>query len=391
MTQLTSTPQRKLAAIYCLFLILTSCDNSPPYGQIYLAPEFEYFTQLAPINDSSWVSVGSRRPALIQATVGIYKYMDADFRTVWEKSYGGEVFEMGGKIIAVDNGFILFGLTKFSDARDGDSRVALLDTLGREVWNTIIGGKGNDRLFGAVAAIDSGYLLVGSTAGDASVGFNGWLVKLDNEGKELWTRSFGRPENIKGDYFSSIQRVKTGGYIISGYTASYGAGRFDGWLVKIDDHGKEEWSRTYGGVGKDFIGQPHLLDDGGFLIAGSPHQPEEKKVGWLFKTNSQGTEVWSQYYDEIEGIKSLVPYQSGGYLLLANIKASENAEYNIWICRIDKWGDKVWAKELGGKERDSASAIYESSTGYTIIAHTRSFGGQGSNWIIDLDSQGNPQ
>ena len=392
MTQATSTPQLKLAAIYCLLLIIASCDNSPPFGKIYADPEYEYFIQLAPINDTDWVSVGSGRLPEVPKSNGLYKYMNADFETLWEKSYAGEVFEMGSKIISMGDGFILLGYTKFSDERDGDSRVVRVDTQGREVWNVIVGGTGNDHLFDAVVTRDGGYLLVGNTEADRSLGFNGWLVKLDNNGSELWTRSFGHPGSIKGDYFSSIQSVPAGGYIISGYTASFGAGRFDGWLVKIDEEGYEEWSRTYGGEGKDFISQPHLLDDGGFLIAGGiQEQVDGKKMGWLFKTDSLGGEVWSQQYEEISQVKSLVPFQSDGYLMLGNIKESEDAENDIWLCRIDKWGEKVWAKVLGGKGNDYSLGIYNSKTGYRIIASTRSFGSQWANWIIDLDSQGNPQ
>jgi len=390
MTQGTISLLRKLVSCICLCWIITACEHGPPFGQIYSEPEYEIYTQLAPINDTDWVSIGSRHLNDEHRSVGLYKYMNAEFETVWEKSYAGEVFEMGSKMISIRDGYMLLGYTKFSDERDGDCRVARVDTLGKEIWNSIIGGVGNDHLYGVVASRDSGYLLVGSTARDRSVGINGWLVKLDSIGEQMWTRSFGHPESIKGDFFSSIQSVPTGGYLISGYTASFGAGRYDGWLVKIDEGGNEEWSRTYGGEGKDFIGQPLLLDHGGFLIAGGI-QPlaDGKKMGWLFKLDSLGSEVWSKYYEDVSQIKSLVPFQSDGYLMLGNLLSIEDANSDIWLCRIDKWGEKVWDKVLGGKERDHGLGIYVIDSGYRIIASTNSFGNNWVNWIIDLDSEGN--
>ena len=161
--QATLKPQLYLNVFYLLILIFVSCDHKPPFGHIYYPPEDENFTQLAPLNDTSWASVGVRRQIEQHKSDSYFKLMDAQYQTVWERHYEGEDFEMGYKIIPSGDNYILLGLSKFSGERQGDSRVAIVANDGHELWNSIIGGAGDDRLFGGVATPDNGFLFVGST------------------------------------------------------------------------------------------------------------------------------------------------------------------------------------------------------------------------------------
>ena len=236
---------------------------------------------------------------------------DSQGNEEWSSIFGGEYGDRGySGQPTTDGGYILTGKSYFnyqSDGRwnNGDVRLIKTDSQGNEEWNqtfsgskegTYIDGYGTTRYFEEYGSSvqqtsDDGYIITGmrNRFDDNDDNEDVLLIKTDNQGNEQWNQIFGGNQI---DFGTSVQQTIDGGFIITGYTESFGNGFSDVWLIKTDSQGREEWNKTFGGSNYDVGRSVQQATDGGYIIAGQTGSFGNGGTDvWLIKTDSEGNTV----------------------------------------------------------------------------------------------------
>jgi hypothetical protein len=97
-------------------------------------------------------------------------------------------------------------------------------------WNQTFGGSRRDEAHSVQQASDGGYVLTGLTYSYRAGRSDVWLIKTDSLGNMAWNHAFGDSEVDRG---YSVQQTQDGGYIIGGLTLPCGAAIYDVWLIKV--------------------------------------------------------------------------------------------------------------------------------------------------------------
>jgi type II secretory pathway pseudopilin PulG len=202
----------------------------------------------------------------------------------WQKTYGGSGYDSASSIQQTkDGGYIFAGWTESSGAGGKDVYIIKLDKNGNKVWEKTYGGSGDDSASSIQQTSDGGYIVAGWTRSFGAGGSDIYIIKLDGNGNSVWERTYG---GIKDDEAYSIQQTTDGGYIFAGWTESLGAGGRDVYIIKLDENGNKIWEKTFGGSDWDTAYSIQQTTDGGYIVAG--------------RTDSFGEGYWDVYIIKLD-------------------------------------------------------------------------------------------
>jgi len=309
----------------------------------------------------------------------------------WETTIGGLKGEVCGSMCqASDGGYVLAGYTQSWGAGSEDVYLVKTDHVGAVEWERTFGGPGSDWGNSVLRTADGGYIVVGATQSFGGGLEDFYVIKTDSEGQLMWSRTFGGSSN---DHGRSVVQTDDGGYILTGYTRSYGAGRADVYLVKIDAGGDLEWDRTYGGPENDDGYWVQQTSDGGYVIAGHTRSMGEGAEDvLLIKTDGEGTPQFNRTYGGPMGDQglSILEVSDGGYVITGYTMSFGAGHGDTYLVRTDPQGEGLWCRTYGGQDFDLGRSVTQASGGgYIIVGDTQSFGvGLTDIYLVLTDKDG---
>lgn len=197
---------------------------------------------------------------------------DAAGELVWEKTFGGDEDDRANFVTpSPDGSYMVLGYTvSFAEGKEFSADIYLLkvDDAGNEEWARTYGTTDTDYGYWMEFTSDGGYVIGGYNVTYQVGARDFYIVKADADGKVEFDKSFDRTGSESYDRASSILATADGGYLLAGHTETYGDTDSDVWLLKTDAAGEMAWEKTYGGNDKDRVYRLQPDGDGGYIMAG---------------------------------------------------------------------------------------------------------------------------
>jgi len=230
----------------------------------------------------------------------------------------------------------------------------LISTTSHAGWIRTYGGEEADGGYCVQQTSDGGYIITGFTRSFGAEKNNLWLLKTDAEGDTLWTRIYGGEEHDVGRV---VHQTADGGYIILGVTCSFGLEKPISWLLKTDSFGDTLWTRTYEG---GYWIEP--ITGGNYIIAGA-----KSREVCLIKIDSLGEVIWERTYKgegyEYEMSSCVKQTSDGGYII-----TGATSEFDLFLVKTDSIGDILWESTCVAEGLDRGIYVEEMDDGGYIIA-----------------------
>jgi len=292
------------------------------------------------------------------------------------KTFGGKEWDEARSISKTgDGGYIVAGWTYSFGAGYYDFLVIRLDSKGNIKWAKTFGGEYLDYASSIRETLDGGYIVAGWTYSFGAGYYDFLVIRLDSKGNIKWAKTFGGGFEDKAH---SIYETADGGYIVAGHTNSFGKGNYDLLVIKLNSNGDIEWSKTFGGENNDYAYSIYHTTDGGYIVAGHTNSFGKGDYDFLvIKLNSNGDIEWTKTFGSgsNEYGYSICQTADGGYIVGGTSEPLffEGA-IKFLVIKLSSDGSVEWAKKFGiGESKNYAYSIQETGDDGYIIAGKTNF------------------
>ena len=353
------------------------------WSHTYGGSNDDNITDVQQTNDGGYILIGYAK----SFGAGLYDFWlvktDANGDSLWSRTFGGSNNDIGNVVQQTpDGGYFLAGRSDSYGAGSGDFWLIRTDANGDSLWSRTYGGSEFESALTGQLTSDGGFIMAGYTRSFGSGMEDFWVVKTNADGDSLWSRSLG---GNRHELCCRIQQAADDSYLLTGYTESYGAGSLDGWLVRVSAAGDSLWSHTYGTSQFESCNGSLITSDNGYILVGSQGPHKDNCDFWVVKTDSNGDILWSRTYGGGYGecANSVLPTSDDGYFIGGWTCSYGAGSRDSWLLRINSSGDSLWNRTFGGSLNEWGANIRPTNDpGFIVTISTESFGaGNHDYWL----------
>ena len=260
---------------------------------------------------------------------------------------------------------------------------------GQETWSRTLRGFAPAESVSSRATSDGGFVTVGSTSQWGMGGTDIWVVRTNPAGGAIWQKAYG---GAADDVGTAIRQTRDGGYIVTGWTSSFGAGGKDVWVLRLDASGNVLWERAVGGVGTEEGRGVAEASSGNFVVAASTDtfgagaedllvlrfDPAGNLLPFSRTHGGAGSDIpvtmeRDTYLDSLWVLGSTTSYGAGGS--------------DFWLLEISEDGFLYSQRTYGGPGSEIPVSVHPTPQGgLDLLGSTTSFGaGLEDAWVVRLN------
>ncbi|OGF66469.1 MAG: hypothetical protein A2Y62_17480 [Candidatus Fischerbacteria bacterium RBG_13_37_8] len=361
-----------------------------PWAKAYNALDTDIAVSIQQTSDGGYIIAGTTMSYSAGNYDVLVMKLDATGNILWQKAFGGINDDSANSVQQTsDGGYIVAGRTNSFGEGSDDLLVIKLNAIGNILWRRTFGGINNDSAGSVMQTSDGGYIVAGRTDSYGAGDYDVLVIKLNSTGNILWRRTFG---GINNDSAGSVMQTSDGGYIIAGYTYSYGAGDYDVLVIKLNSTGNILWRRTFGGINAEFYGSRiEQTSDGGYILGVETNSYGAGSYDVLIiKLNATGNILWRRTFGgtDWDFFYSVQQTSDGGYFIAG---AYNTYYFDVLAIKLDATANIQWRRTFGGTNDDVAHSAQQTSDGGYIVAGYTGCPGYGDCDILILkfDANGN--
>ena len=311
--------------------------------------------------------------------------------STFSKTFGTKEQEIAKSVITTDDGFLIVGQIRHTRdrARSFDMYLLKIDKQGKKIWSRAVGGR-EDEEAQAVIETDNGYIVVGTTKSFGSDRSSIYATSFLKNGTLDWEKIFYSSDD---SYYYGTGIVKTdSGYKIAGWENKMELFNSEtyAYIVDIDKNGNQKQLKRYIGEDKDRIHDILKVDDG-YILVGETNELEDGGFdAYIIKINESGGLVWEKIYgwefdDRIHAITSA----KDGYILVGSTKSNRDKQSEVYVIKLNKEGKLLWQKTYGGRFDEEGFDVVSADDGFVIAGYSESdTNGREDVYLIKIDEDG---